>query len=90
MSALGQKQTLGHLRLMSALPPKSGHWLSASGCPLCANSGHLASSFPRRTVSGIDSSHGDAVATKTKPKSRWQFTTEQREISPLPLPDCDN
>jgi hypothetical protein len=20
--------------------PKSGHWLSASGCPLCAKSGH--------------------------------------------------
>ena len=25
MSALGQKQTLGKVRLMSALPPKSGH-----------------------------------------------------------------
>ena len=25
---------------MSALPPKSGHRLSLSRCPLCANSGH--------------------------------------------------
>ena len=25
MSALGQKQTLGKVRLMSALPPESGH-----------------------------------------------------------------
>jgi hypothetical protein len=22
--------------------PKSGHWLSALGCPLCAKSGHFA------------------------------------------------
>jgi hypothetical protein len=22
--------------------PKSGHWLSVSGCPLCAKSGHSA------------------------------------------------
>jgi hypothetical protein len=39
MSALGQKQTLQCILVMSALPPKSGHWLSASGCLLCAKSG---------------------------------------------------
>jgi hypothetical protein len=39
MSALGQKQTLGDVQAMSALPPKA-HWLIAPGCPLCAKSGH--------------------------------------------------
>src|SRR6516225_6826465 len=29
-SALGQKQTSRHLQPMSALPPKSGHWLPES------------------------------------------------------------
>src|SRR6516225_3033572 len=32
---LGQKQTLAHVRVMSALPPKA-HRLSRSACPLCA------------------------------------------------------
>src|SRR5215469_14445656 len=35
MSALGQKQTLQHVRIMSALPPESGHRLAAPSCPLC-------------------------------------------------------
>jgi hypothetical protein len=25
--------------------PESGHWLSVSGCPLCAKSGHRAASL---------------------------------------------
>src|SRR5262249_11993609 len=36
----GSKADIGEVRLMSALPPKSGHCLSVSGCPLCAKSGH--------------------------------------------------
>jgi hypothetical protein len=28
------------IAFMSALPPKSGHWLSPLGCPLCAESRH--------------------------------------------------
>jgi hypothetical protein len=36
MSALGQKQTFGPFIAMSALPPESGHRLSATGYPLCA------------------------------------------------------
>ena len=28
--------------------PESGHWLSVSGCPLCANSGHQRTSARRR------------------------------------------
>jgi hypothetical protein len=43
MSPLGQKRTFTHLPPMSArFTPKSGHWLSVSGCPLCAKSGHSA------------------------------------------------
>src|SRR5215469_3126977 len=33
--------------------PKSGHWLSASGCPLCAKSGHYRHSGHDREV-GIE------------------------------------
>jgi hypothetical protein len=40
MSALGQKQTLAHILGDVRFTPKSGHWLSRSGCPLCAKSGH--------------------------------------------------
>jgi len=40
MSALGQKQTLQHILLMSGLPPKSGHRNSTVRCLLCAKSGH--------------------------------------------------
>src|SRR5262245_40187175 len=39
MSALGQKRTSAHVRVMSALPPKSGYWDSAAICPLCSNIG---------------------------------------------------
>src|SRR6516162_7952449 len=39
MSALGQKQTLGKVRPMSALPPKADIALHCSECPLCAKSG---------------------------------------------------
>jgi len=39
MSALGQKQTSRDIRVMSALPPESGHGLVPLECPLCANSG---------------------------------------------------
>jgi hypothetical protein len=46
MSALGQKQTWGPLRLMSALP-NSGHWNSVVECPLCANTGHMQCSKNR-------------------------------------------
>ena len=42
MSALGQKRTLGHLRAMSALPPKADIALHRSECPLCAKSRHSA------------------------------------------------
>ena len=42
MSALGQKQTLAKVRLMSALPPKADIALHRSECPLCAKSGHSA------------------------------------------------
>ena len=49
MSALGQKQTSMHVRAMSALPPKSGHRLSALGCP----PGTIASYRPQ-----ISFSHG--------------------------------
>jgi hypothetical protein len=38
MSALGQKQTLAHVRIMSALPPKADIALHRSECPLCAKS----------------------------------------------------
>jgi len=40
MSALGHKRTSRRCCLMSALPPKSGHWNSAVKCPLCAKSRH--------------------------------------------------
>jgi len=40
MSALGQKQTLGKVRPMSALPPKADIALHRSECPLCAKSRH--------------------------------------------------
>src|SRR6516225_4660123 len=36
MSALGQKQTLTPVNLMSALPPKADIALRRSECPLCA------------------------------------------------------
>jgi hypothetical protein len=42
MSALGQKQTLGKVRPMSALPPKADIALHRSECPLCAKSRHSA------------------------------------------------
>src|SRR6516225_3202813 len=38
MSRLGQNRTLWDVRFT----PKSGHWLSVLGCPLCAKSGHSA------------------------------------------------
>ena len=40
MSALGQKRTLEHVRVMSALPPKADIALHRSECLLCAKSGH--------------------------------------------------
>jgi len=35
MSALGQKQTLGHVRIMSALPPKADITLHVRYVPNC-------------------------------------------------------
>ena len=48
MSALGHKRTSRRCCLMSALPPKSGHWNSAVKCPLCAKSRHTALQQIRR------------------------------------------
>jgi hypothetical protein len=42
MSALGHKRTFSEVFVMSALPPKSGHQLSALRCPLCAKNRHCA------------------------------------------------
>jgi hypothetical protein len=36
----GSKADIGARRINVRFTPKSGHWLSASGCLLCANSGH--------------------------------------------------
>ena len=44
MSALGQKQTCAAQNGMSALPPKADMCSATQGCPLCAKSGHRASS----------------------------------------------
>jgi hypothetical protein len=43
MSALGQKRTSVTRFDDVRYSPKSGHRLSALGCPLCANSGHPGS-----------------------------------------------
>jgi hypothetical protein len=40
MSALGHKQTLGHLSRHVRFTPESGHSSERSTCLLCANSGH--------------------------------------------------
>src|SRR5262249_412868 len=40
--------------------PKSGHWLSVSGCPLCAKSGHCSASIDVRYSPG--SRGGDVTA----------------------------
>src|SRR5262249_47262206 len=40
MSALGQKQTLAKVRLMSALPPKADIGTQSAECPLCAKGRH--------------------------------------------------
>jgi hypothetical protein len=37
----GSKADIGEGPTDVRFTPKSGHWLSVSGCPLCANSGHL-------------------------------------------------
>ena len=42
MSALGHKRTFTVQKVMSALPPKSGHVQCRSRCPRWANSGHRA------------------------------------------------
>ena len=39
----GSKADIGVGRRHVRFTPKSGHWLSALGCPLCAKSGHSAS-----------------------------------------------
>ena len=65
MSALGQRQTLSRVEPMSALPRKSGHWLSVSGCPLCAKSGHSAAysiSLSARIIKPIGTSIPSARA----------------------------
>ena len=49
MSALGQKQTLRCILVMSALPPESGHRLTASESLLCANNGSGAAEGRHRT-----------------------------------------
>jgi hypothetical protein len=46
MSALGQKRTLRFVRLMSALPPKSGHCGAPLARPLCAKSGLMHCNKP--------------------------------------------
>jgi hypothetical protein len=54
--------------------PESGHWLSMSGCPLCANSGHR----PLR--------RGPAAITKSNNKKRFDpalcDSPELIELSP--------
>jgi hypothetical protein len=37
----GSKADIGLCPRHVRFTPKSGHWLSASGCPLCAKSGHM-------------------------------------------------
>ena len=45
MSAMGQKQTFRLVLSDVRFTPKSGHQLSALGCPLCAKSRHYESSL---------------------------------------------
>ena len=51
MSALGQKRTSEQVGHHVRFTPKSGHWISASKCPLCAKSGRQAA-LPRRQRAG--------------------------------------
>ena len=57
MSALGHKRTFAPQKVMSALPPNSGHPSVDRRCPLCANSGHRQrGSRPLRAGAKIQSS----------------------------------
>src|SRR5262249_30590830 len=41
----GSKADIAVRRIDVRFTPKSGHWLSASGCPLCAKSGHWSTDY---------------------------------------------
>jgi hypothetical protein len=62
----GSKADIGEGAVNVRFTPESGHWLSASGCLLCAKSGHwldysITSSAVASKVAGIGTSIALAV-----------------------------
>src|SRR5262249_56215471 len=61
--------TLGHVRVMSALPPKSGHSQALSECPQSATGCHMHRSKLRLL-------HLRAIQTNGGPRGRWASLTK--------------
>src|SRR5262249_57558561 len=79
MSALGQKQTYAVHKLMSALPPASGHLQCSSRCPLWAN---------RKTLQCILRGC-QAIATEVLLLDRLQYESLESSVAhDAVIPSC--